>query len=71
MEEKVFFKWEFVVEYLLSKMWWFFVEGYYLWKLSGEKMYGSYYYDFYFKEYLGMGIYCMKVIKFFFLYVFE
>ena len=26
-------------------------------------MYGSYYYDFYFKEYSGMGIYCTKATK--------
>ena len=48
VEEKVPFKREFVAEYPLSKMRRLFVEGYYLRKPSGEKMYGSYYYDFYF-----------------------
>ena len=71
VEEKVPFKREFVAEYPLSKMRRLFVEGYYLRKPSGEKMYGSYYYDFYFKEYSGMGIYCTKATKSLFLHVFE
>lgn len=71
VEERVPFKREFVAEYRLGKMRRLFVEGYYLRKPSGEKMYGSYYYVFYIEEYSGTKVYCTKATKSFFLHVFE
>lgn len=71
VEEKVPFRREFVAEYSLSKTRSLFVEGYYLRKPSGEKMYGSYYYVFYMEEYSGTKVYCTKATKSFFLYIFE
>lgn len=71
VEEKVPFRREFIAIYPLSKTRRLVVEGYYLRKPSGEKMYGSYYYDFYSEEYSGMLIHCTKATKSFFLHVFE
>ncbi|MEB7428447.1 hypothetical protein NGC25_14390 [Enterococcus faecalis] len=71
VEEKVPFRREFVAEYRLSKTRSLFVEGYYLRKPTGEKMYGSYYYVFYMEEYSGTKVYCTKATKSFFLYIFE
>lgn len=70
-------KQEFVAEYPLSAITSVFVEGRYIRKITGEKMYGSYYYYFYKSGYLPNGgtingrVYTDRVTKSVFLKTFE
>lgn len=77
VEEQVPFKKEFIAEYAFSKSSSLIVEGYYLRKPTGEKMYTSYYYTVYRKGYvkkkgdIGITIYLEKATKQRFLKWFE
>lgn len=71
VEERVPFRREFVAEYPVSSTTSLCVEGYYLRKPTGEKMFTSYYYDYYFRGYRGIQEYCQKATKSTFLHVFE